>query len=1392
MAKKAPGRDRPGLAFKQPSLFSHHFSSSPGTGTAQASSSAASSSPAPAMQRVRAAPTAANAVAGPSGTTNGIAAMSGVNGFGGRALGGTQSEPALGAAVAAAHDSDEDDDQETAASSSLGIAQGAAPRRSPRISPAAAISSLASTIKAGIVKKEESLSPSRAKLRSSGLLADIKPIISHDANGKGKGPITLEIEDSDEEGMRGQVLLAPSSASPSTRQRKQEAIKKRLTVGANGREELDLTLSSSPSRSPADDTDSDDEVILLSGANSRRNSPSRSSSRASSRGPKVGTKASSVAPPTSPSKGKARETTVETSPRISRLNSVGRSAPAVSSPLAKNAPTTPRKGAAGSATPVASAARTLRSTSKTQSLPNIAESSASPARGPFSPRLRAMAAVQPAPAINVTTATSSSPPRGLPQTANLAVLTTPPRNRAADGTSSALYSLPSSSKAPSARPSTPTQRAAFAALFAANRTPGGGPVYIREPSGSPLSSAGPTPKRPLSRNATWPASDSKAGSSVRAGSSSSVAGSKRKPRQPDFTIDAPPSITKIVDGKKVVVVLREKPKKAATASAKMRRPGQNPTSEWDGDEIMRDALASSGSDSDDDDVDDSFATAREGSPSPAKSRASIRKRKQRAVSPPPDEDKEGSKSDSKSSSAAGSDDSDAESDAEELAALMSRATQRRKDGETFGTATSPGAASTSTAPTTVSPAKPAAAAVDDVPRRSSRAHHAPTHYSPSRPSGSAAATSSTGAKVAKANLLGLQKRVEGPKGALGFERLIKEQRAKEAKGRGAKWMADLLADTDEEDKGSDSDASASSNLEDPSAAFKPLDANIVGRALASSDHDDSDDDLPKLTLAKNKGKVDKIEQLVREEHERERGKRQEGESRAQLKERTVWRDGVVKVHSLKTVVRAFDGEGWRGTVANVFKDAAARSSSFPSPVVFFSPLNKNGQGSPTDYPIVSSWLLSLICHPSTPSFLADRLSNLFHLIVKHAARKAALAQPTSPLLSAKSLFNILSDAGAKTEAEKQQANGTLGSSDLDSDDSLVASELLGTAKSVTLSTNDQREIVRRWCHVVQVLSGTTPRFLHDDDAVELAVFCVRLSLDPTSASLRPALRCTISALLDSMPADSPARNLVFRQLADIYRPTRPHLQFEMLQALPHDSSSNKSLHKWLATSLLMGEEPFAKLPAASTFSSSVFPFIRDLLFDPPASSAFGIDTSGDTAADMKLFEQAQILLLAVTDLGDEIHVAERKVETRKVLDEITGRLAHIDSRLRTDAKKGLLVERLRAKNLLLSLHQSVTFQLRRARGQKGGGFGFSDEKDEVEKEVRRERKRKREEEERERAVKEKGRDGLKQARLSFGVPAAKEVEVNGAVASMEQDKKEAAPIPMSDDDDNDLPAPSFL
>ncbi|GAA6034579.1 hypothetical protein JCM8097_005406 [Rhodosporidiobolus ruineniae] len=1447
-----------------------------------------------------------------------------------RMLGATQSAPVLGPSGGVAQSSLLPPTRSTSAGSLDPAA--ASPRRSLRVQ-----STMPATPQAGPSRparlqvnnvKQESKSPRDVKpiLRSSSVTAN--------GNGKGKGKAQLiELSDSDEENPRADVL-APSSLSPSTKEQKRTALDWRMRAGKDGHQELDLTLSSpapSPRTGPApaadeeDEEDDDDEIIVASTSSSTTNSPTRASSRASSKTPRPPSRPASRAGSVGASarrvgKGKAavpaaeeeEEEQREPSPRTRLVRQASLHAPAASSPLKKGAPMTPRKALPlGGPTPSStSAAHVTRSTTSARSLSNVPEASPS-AEAPSTLRTRSRTRITtPLPAQS--DALPTSPSHGLTKTSNLELIGSPPRPEStaaaapASASTSSLSSLaptPTSASTPAppltnalsalaspsffaaasaTTPRTPQRTASLAAFVAANRTPGGGPTFAREVSGSPLSSAGPTP-RPLSRNTTWPlvgGSEAGPSSSSRRGGSVLPSSRAKKQQSWDLVIDARPSQKKVVGNKTFIV--RSRPKKPAgsgSLAGKMRRAREGRTSEYGSEDVAMQEASESGEDEEDAESDEEEYHSARASPSPDKRRAGPfvdnGKGKLRELSPETDEEDEATnpaaaargengsdaasprskRSSSPSSSAADNSDSDGD----DFAAMMAAATARRAAGTSLlpaagaGGKTSPGTAATTVSPPATAKedsfaaaAAAAAAAVEEESgiRRSSRAKHAPEHYSPSKPVGSssrAGGRASFGGAAAKekeekkTDLLGLGK---GPRGGLSFEKLLKERKDREAKGRGTEWFDKMVAglgeSSDEELLDRDSDASAGSDLDEPTALtkFKPLDAKTVQRALASSDAEDDDLPAPSKPAAGKKRKADALEQVIAEEAEREKKKRQGGESKRQREERTVWRKEEVRVEPLETVAGAWTGEGWRGKVAQVLKEAVVKPSAFPSPALLFSPVA--GTGNYDDHVAVSRWVLALVSHPSTSRQIAERAVFFLARISQHTARAA----PSSTLLNADDLVGSLSCLGAKPAAGPSAVE----KSDVvspTSDDSFDAEHLLGISSQKVLVDSEARKVcVQRWCQVVQHLTKTTPPLLYGDDAVTVVGWLVRLSLDPKSASLRHSLLSTISTLLNSLPSSSTTREDIFRLLARLHHKSRPGLQYEVLLTLPHDSLANKNLRKWLAATFLSTNENLDKMLEQPTLSTSVFPAVQSFLASPPPTSAFRLAGTaavrGDTSVDIKLHEQAQILMIAVTNLADEIVVDEDRVETRKVLDGIVDGLQAIESRLPTDAGKGLQVERLRAKNLLTNLRHSIGYQLKRARGQAGGGahgFSFAEEEERAKEEEKRARKRVKVEEEREKAVREKGRDGMRQGRLSFGAPAAVAtpaassatisaastsssstlpapsraprstsrlaeeitgVSVETVVAQMQSGSTAKDSVRMDvDDDEDDLPAPSF-
>ncbi|GAA5979760.1 hypothetical protein JCM11641_004079 [Rhodosporidiobolus odoratus] len=1306
----------------------HYFSSSPAgrSATPVPASSSAPTTSSPQRAMSTSAASRASVEARGNGSNTGPIASS--SGQGGRALAATRSEPALPATTSRSTPQAGNPGLAPQASSTLQLQAGSpGPRRSPRqksTTPQAVSQGPASstrTIKPA-VKKEESLSPMKAKLRSGSL----KPVLtaSQAQNSKGKGKI-IELSDSDDEERSRAPVLAPSSVSSATRQKRREAWARRTRRGKDGREEIDLTFSSSSGRASPPQNDDDDssgeEIVVLSRPSSPASSRPSSTSRNRARQVTVSPR-HAISP-----KGKGKERDVEADMMGVSASQVPSTVPAVSSPLAMPLPTTPRKTTASKVhtpTPSPVTPRTLRSSSKTQSLPIFNASAATPSSA-TAPRTRSVAAAGGTPQVTLTGATSSThtSPRGLAPTLNVAVLISPykPRNGSGSGSGPALSpltSLSSESDLPSLTPSapaTPERRAGFAALLTSNRTPGGGPAYTRAPTGSPLSSAGPTPEKLLLSNGTWP------------GSSKPTDSRQRIPHAFELVIPIHPSSA-----------ARMKAQKKAL-QGKLRRERAAPTSEWDRSERMDDVeMEDVTSEEDESSDDDAYKTAKEGSPTPVKRRVTPAKqaarsspRKAKGKASTSDDERADSDShyarqsrSSSASSPSGADD-DSESDDGGLAAVLARAKERVAAGTSLAAHTSPDTASVTTAPTTVSPAKPADG--DDGIRRSSRARHAPEHYSPTRPGASAAVgriTSSSGTVKVKEATLGLQKRMNVGRNGMSFEKLMRERKAKEAQGKGGDWyarvMADLKEDSDEE---RDSLDGSDSDLERPSAlsTFKTADATTVSRAL---DSDAEDDDLPGPSLLgggkkkenEKKRQVDALEKVIVEERDRELGMQDEAETRAEKEERTVWRKGEAQIEALENVVKSWTGDGWSGMIAQELKAAVANPSRCPSAITLFSPLNPAGMGSQEEHVAVSHWLLSLLCHPSTPYRLAEVSHNLLNRLAAYTAKTTSGASPT--LLSTDNLVAALIKLGAKPSGPASPASNGKGKEKEveetpDSDVSLtIAQELLGSTQ-VTLTAEQRKQCVARWCRIVQVLSGTSPRLFSDHDALGLIAVCSRLALDPTSAALRGFLLPTIRELLRSMPADSQARNEVFRLFARIYRRSRPLLQFEVLQTLPHDSLGNRNLRKWLATSFLSSDEEVAKMRERPNISLSVFPALHALLMRPPSDSAFlpTGKSASDSAADTKLFEQAQILTIAVMELCDEIEVWEDKVEKRKILDEIVAIIERVEGRLLTNAKKSLAVERLKAKNTLYTLRQSISFQLKRARGQTHG-FGFSNEEEE--------------------------------------------------------------------------------
>lgn len=168
----------------------------------------------------------------------------------------------------------------------------------------------------------------------------------------------------------------------------------------------------------------------------------------------------------------------------------------------------------------------------------------------------------------------------------------------------------------------------------------------------------------------------------------------------------------------------------------------------------------------------------------------------------------------------------------------------------------------------------------------------------------------------------------------------------------------------------------------------------------------------------------------------------------------------------------------------------------------------------------------------------------------------------------------------------------------------------------------------------------------------------------------------------------------------------------MLQTIPHDSQANKSLRGWLAWSFIATEPSVADVLARPSLLDSVLPSVLALLDSPPVKSPLRplALTEKPAFADANLIEQVKLLALSLTSLADPLVASDLRVEHRKTLEQIIRRVETLDSRLRADARKGLQVERLHAKNLLTGLKYSLTYQLMSARGEKSA-FGLSEEEE---------------------------------------------------------------------------------
>lgn len=562
--------------------------------------------------------------------------------------------------------------------------------------------------------------------------------------------VRIKVESSPK-GKDGRVL---SLLSPSPTKRPRRRPKKifSFTTDEQGRTVLDLTTSSpSVSSASAFSDDSDDEVIV------------------------VGVKRSSVRPSTTPQQkinikqemldASMSPTKAPRTPRRSLTIVAGSEQDDVQRDLARADSEAVRVAGESNATHLAPR------TTPTRPSPKAATGAADQAHGT---PLDSQGSATYTPSVSITLASDSprtsgqiaaqpqpgplTPTRASAQSASDSAI----RGRAAtDSSAQMFYDAPCTT--PRAKPSTnefqtpssgngtngqPVTHSAIRRLTPTGKTPShpesSDSRYIRSPSGSPLSSLAPTPRRPTSRN-----------NAVGTGSPSRPAASTGKRTHTfELVVDLPRSGASSKKAKLAGKTNQKRP--PATAPGKQPPKRNTERSEWD---AYMDGDTASGQSADDE-------SEREGSPSPAKRRRT-RPASPRPVAVTPREP---------SSESSGSD-----SEFEELQSFLGRARTRREAGETLLPvgATSP---SVATAATTVSP--PTDGAEEGV-RRSHRARQETDHYVPG--AGQRAKAKPAPAAKTAPGLFGGKN--AAPSSSDGFDKLMRERNIKERKGHTVEWYA---------------------------------------------------------------------------------------------------------------------------------------------------------------------------------------------------------------------------------------------------------------------------------------------------------------------------------------------------------------------------------------------------------------------------------------------------------------------------------------------------------------------------------------------------------------------------------------------------------------------------
>ncbi|GAA5984236.1 hypothetical protein JCM5350_002875 [Sporobolomyces pararoseus] len=837
----------------------------------------------------------------------------------------------------------------------------------------------------------------------------------------------------------------------------------------------------------------------------------------------------------------------------------------------------------------------------------------------------------------------------------------------------------SSSRPPSLPPPSSDEFSAFPTT--PNRTPSGRSRFERDPTGSPLSELAPTPKKIETKKPLRLISET-------------------THHTFELVIDQPPleKLRKIRAGsvRRARSTATSEYTDRPSSEGNPRRIKEESEEEEDGEQ--------SGDEATDEDEESSRPNRRRSS--------SIARGKRRADSSSPprsrrnanqnkhESDSSSSLSSSSSSGEEEEEEEEEENDREEdMFAALARARARKAAGQTLIT-TSPGVSEVSTAPTTASSAHAAQEKDDGHARRSSRAKHQTDRYSPT----AVLAGSSRGTTSTQANTKGKGKaRNDGDRT---FDKMMKELQAQKQKGRGSAWyeaQKEFLGNSDDElDRTSDNSDEDLPDLNfNNSTHLDTLAQGIAGAV--------SEDDLLSPDKAAHKKRAREVASILGDEEKKKLKAGLAGETPEERQARTIWRDSYR--------FEAFDaevlkGEGWIGQIAAAIRDGLTNPQRFPSSIVLCSRIATNDSQAFEDCKIAANWLISLVCNPATPASLADKLFNLLQRITQIASRSNQSSNTS--LLDKDDLVKLLLRLGGDSN-KLLGIKETVEESEPDSEeeDDLMELELLGTRATTPprkttkpLTVEARVSAVEKWCRVVQIASSSRSPALDKSATTQLVEVCVKLCLEPTSSVLRGPLERTIVSLLHSPSAQELSSLFeIFHRLAALYRSSRPRTQVEVLRCLPHQTISDKKIRKWLAWAFMAEEEAFEQVVEnEASFAQSLLPLLLQLVKAPPATSAFNPPaTSTDSSNDIKLFQQATLLLISFTDLDDDLNVGAQKTEAQNLVDQIRTAVKKIDGKLRADARKGLLVERIQAKNLLTSITNSLDYQLRRARGQQSGG-----------------------------------------------------------------------------------------